>query len=84
MASLADQINETHGTATDTLSKAMLRVSEENWKGVIVLGMAGDNGGRFLMSKNLNDMEVMGLVRWAMLLTDDMAMADLTEPEEAL
>ena len=82
--SLADQINETHGTAADTLSKAMLRVREENWKGVIVLGMADDNSCRFLMSANLNDMEVMGLVRWAMLLSDDMAMEDLTEPEEGI
>ena len=82
--SLADQINNTQGTADDTLSKAMIRVREENWKGVIVLGMAGDNGCRFLMSANLNDMEVMGLVRWGVMLTDDMAMNDLTEPEEAL
>ena len=82
--SLADQINETHGTATDTLSKAALRAREENWKGVIVLGMTDDNSCRFLMSANLNDMEVMGLVRWGVMLTDDMAMADLTEPEETL
>ena len=82
--SVADQINEMSGTARDTLSRAMMRAAEEGWKGVIVLGMADDNGCRFLKSATLNDMETMGLVRWATLLADDQSMEDLTEPEESL
>ncbi len=79
-----DQINETHGTALDTLSKALVRAEEESWRGVIVLALAGDDGCRFLKSASLNDMETMGLVRWGTLLSDDQSMEDLTEPDATL
>ena len=81
---LRDSVNETSGTAADTLGKALARAEEEDWRGVIVLGMSADNGARFLKSATLNDMEAAGLIRWATLLTDEQTMEDLTEPEEAL
>lgn len=84
MSDLRDMINETHGTAADTLRKALGRAEEEDWHGVLVLALAGDLGARFLKSANLNDMECGGLIRWGTLLTDDAMMEDLTEPEEAL
>ena len=79
---LEDQINATEDTATNTLRKAIARAEEERWRGVLILGMAADNGARFLKSAQLNDMEVVGLVRWACLLADDATLEDLTEPEE--
>ena len=82
--SLEDQINATEDTATNTLRKALSRAEEENWRGVLILAMAGDNGARFLKSAQLNDMEVVGLVRWASLLADDATLEDLTEPEETV
>ena len=81
---LRDAVNETSGTAADTLRKALSRSEEEEWRGVIVLALADDNGGRFLCSSALNDMELAGLLRWATLLADDQVMRDLSEPEEAL
>ena len=81
---LRDEINETSGTAADTLSKALVRAEEEDWRGVLVLALSGDNGSRFLKSAGLNDMEVVGLLRWASLLAEDRTLEDLTEPEEAL
>ena len=81
---LRDEINETSGTAADTLSKALVRAEEEDWRGVLVLALSGDNGSRFLKSAGLNDMEVVGLFRWASLLAEDRTLEDLTEPEEAL
>ena len=80
--SLEEQINATEDTATNTLRKALSRAEEENWRGVLILAMAGDDGARFLKSAQLNDMEVVGLVRWASLLADDATLEDLTEPEE--
>ena len=81
---IAEDINETSGTVADTLGKAIARAEEESWRGVIVLGMSGDNGARFLLSATLNDMEAAGLIRWATLLTDNQTMEALTEPEEGL
>ena len=81
---LRDSVNATSGTAGDTLRKALLRAEEDDWRGVIVLALAADNGGRFLCSSALNDMELAGLMRWATLLADDQVMRDLTEPEESL
>ncbi len=81
---LRDEINDTSGTAADTLGKALRRAEEESWRGVLVLALAGDNGSRFLKSAGLNDMEVVGLLRWASLLAEDRTLEDLTEPEEAL
>ena len=49
---------------------------------MLILGMAADNGARFLKSAQLNDMESVGLLRWASLLADDATLEDLTEPEE--
>ena len=51
---------------------------------MLILGMAADNCARFLKSAQLNDMEVVGLVRWASLLADDATLEDLTEPEESV
>ena len=56
-SSLRDAINETSGTAVDTLSKALARAGEESWRGVVILALASDNGARFLKSASLNDME---------------------------
>ena len=81
---LRDQINATEDTATNTLRKALSRAEEENWRGVLILGMAADNGARFLKSARLNDMEVVGLLRWASLLADDATLEDLTEPEDTV
>ena len=81
---IVEDINDTSGTAADTLGKALARSEEEGWRGVIVLAMSGDHGARFLKSAALNDMEVVGLVRWAAMLAEDQALQDLTEPEEAL
>ena len=79
---IEEQINATEDTATNTLRKALSRAEEESWRGVLILAMAADNGARFLKSAQLNDMEVVGLVRWASLLADDAMLEDLTEPEE--
>ena len=81
---LREAINATSGTAADILQKALGKAEEDGWRGVIVLAMAADNGGRFLCSSALNDMELSGLIRWARLLADDQLMRDLSEPEEAL
>ncbi|MCH8852357.1 MAG: hypothetical protein IID41_06840 [Planctomycetes bacterium] len=79
---IEDQINATEDTATNTLRKALSRAEEEDWRGVLILGMVTDGAARFLKSAQLNDMEVVGLVRWASLLADDATLEDLTEPEE--
>ena len=77
-------VNETSGTAGDTLRKALMRAEDSDWRGVIVLSLSGDNGSRFLKSAGLNDMEVVGLLHWGMLIAEEQTMEDLTEPEEAL
>ena len=81
---LRDEINETSGTAADTLSKALVRAEEDDWRGVLVLALSGDNGSRFMKSAGLNDMEVLGLLNWGVLLSEDQTMEDLTEPEETV
>ena len=81
---LRDEINDTSGTAADTLSKALVSAEENDWRGVLVLALSSDNGSRFLKSVGLNDMEVVGLLRWASLLAEDQTMEDLTEPEESV
>ena len=81
---LRDEINETSGTAADTLSKALVRAEEDDWRGVLVLALSGDNGSRFMKSAGLNDMEVLGLLNWGVLLAEDQTMEDLTEPEETV
>ena len=81
---LRDEINDTSGTAADTLSKALVRAEEDDWRGVLVLALSGDNGSRFMKSAGLNDMEVLGLLNWGVLLAEDQTMEDLTEPEETV
>lgn len=81
---LEREINEAAGTATDLLRNALAAAEREGWHGVVVLGVAADGGGRFMKSAGLNDWEIMGLVRWGTLLTDDQAMEDLSEPPGGL
>ena len=84
MGDLREAINETSGTASDTLSKALRRADEEDWRGVLVLALSSDNASKFLKGGTLNDMEALGLLNWGVLLAEDQTMEDLTEPEEAL
>lgn len=81
---LRGAVNETSGTAADTLRKALLRAEEDGWRGVLVLALSGDNGSRFLKSAGLNDMEVVGLMRWGTLLAEGQTLEDLSEPDEGL
>ena len=81
---LRDAINDTSGTAQDTLSKALVRAEEQDWRGVIVLALAGDSGARFMASSALNDMEMSGLLRWGTLQADERLLEDNTEPEEGV
>ena len=84
MDMLRDAVNATGDTAADSLRKALSRSEEEDWRGVLVLAMSGDDGARFLKSAMLNDMEVLGLLRWAALVVEDQAGEEMIEPEEKL
>ena len=76
-------INETTGTANDTLAKALVRAEEEGWRGVVVLAIC-DDGCRFLKSSALNDMETLGVLRWGGLIAESQSLQDLHDHPEGV